>query len=193
MQNLQMPHPRDWQGRQMPRSSHLRGGAFQKSENCTSVMKQVITYKKLILNASYSTAWNGHKNWAYNVSLSSRMIQTTHSSSILKEHRKLTWKRKALFLPIFALINTQTDDFFDKILGIGSFYRLASETVRFAILDVKLDSRLLYRYSMIIIYDVSALRCAVRWMQSEEAPRPSPTKKQKLRVQWKHAVPNTLR
>ena len=46
---------------------------------------------------------------------------------------------------------------------------------------------------MIIIYDVSALRCAVRWMQSEEAPRPSPTKKQKLRVQWKHAVPNTLR
>ena len=180
----------------MPRSSHLRqggGGAFQKSENCTSVMKQVITYKKLILNASYSTAWNRHKNWAYNVSLSSRMIQTTHSSSILKEHRKLTWKRKALFLPIFALINTQTDDFFDKILGIGSFYRLASETVRFAILDVKLDSRLLYRYSMIIIYDVSALRCAVRWMQSEEAPRPSPTKKQKLRVQWKHAVPNTLR
>ena len=34
---------------------------------------------------------------------------------------------------------------------------------------------------------------AVRWMQSEEAPRPSPTEKQKLRVQWKHAVPNTLR
>ena len=121
-------------------------------------MEQVIIYKKLFLNASYSTAWNGHKNWAYNVRLSSRMIQTTHSSSILKEHRKLTWKRKALFLPIFALINTRTDNFFDKILGIGSFHRLASETVRFAILDVKLDSRLLYRYSMIIIYDVSVLR-----------------------------------
>ena len=47
--------------------------------------------------------------------------------------------------------------FSTRYWGLVPFTVLASETVGFAILDVKLDSRLLHRYSTIIIYHVSVL------------------------------------
>ena len=61
--------------------------------------------------------------------------------------------------------------FSTRYWGLVPFTVFASETVRFAILDVKLDSRLLHRYSTIIIKSHMTYRFSpVRWMQSEEAP-----------------------